>query len=58
MAHNGPVRTQVAYYKVPTAAEFTKYFKERRFFRVRDVLGLALWGVRRHKGGRMKKAAS
>ncbi len=31
---------QEAYYPIPGEKEFDKYFRERRFFRIRDILGL------------------
>ncbi|MCP4769447.1 MAG: hypothetical protein GY875_24725 [Gammaproteobacteria bacterium] len=43
-----PESTQEDYYPMPGDREFASYFEQRRFFRIRDVLGLiAFRGMRR-----------
>ena len=38
-----PEDSQASYYPMPGDREFASYFKQRRFFRIRDVLGLIVF---------------
>ncbi len=40
-----------AYHAMPTEEDFREYFSERRFFRIRDVLGILLRNIRKPKRG-------